>query len=285
MIRLENWMDGSYGGKMQLFGRDVELSKLLELLHNRKTVTLLSGESGIGKSALLDSFSIQVKSSSKVVVAYYDERIALISELDDYSYPIKILLSKLVQGIKESGLLGQDQSNLFTRLRQNVFAYLSREKKQVAESILDQVFSSLNLEQSAVSVLRDLVKIFRNKKLSLEDAEAFGKQRESVLEIFIKLFISISNEFPDIQFILVLDKLERIGKSAIDFLINFVKFLPVNYHVILSYKVGTWESEGEKRVYDETRNKVIYDLGGKEILLEGLREEDIGKFLTLIGLG
>ena len=209
-------MTGSSNQSVRVYGREIELSKLLTGLQKIKSVTLLSGESGIGKSCLLDNFYLQSKLLSNTIVAYYNQNIALISELHDYSYPVKNLLETVIQNIKESERPESDMSVKLSQMKKNVLTYLSEEKKQIAESILDQIFASLKLEQST-PILKNLIRIFTNKKLSIEAAAEFTKQRENLLEIFIRFFICIGNEFPDKKFVLVIDRLERTGKASVDF--------------------------------------------------------------------
>ena len=60
---------------------------------------------------------------------------------------------------------------------------------------------------------------------------------------------------------------------------NLIKFLPDNFHVILSYEAGTWESESKKKIYDDIRYKLTHDLNGSKIVLAGLCEDAIGKWI------
>src|SRR5206468_3741312 len=114
------------------------------------------------------------------------------------------------------GWLESGRNGKLSQIRKNLISYFSNEKKRIAEETLDQALKAFKIESTG-TVLKDLIKIFQNKKLSVERATEFVKQREDLLNIFIKIFYSIAITFPDKKFLLIIDKLERAGKTAIDF--------------------------------------------------------------------
>jgi predicted ATPase len=91
-----------------LIGREEELNQLFENVNtNKRSVTLLSGEPGIGKSRLLDEFYHRIKSPEDLVagqffVGYYDKGKALVAESQSLIYPFNIVLASFIQDAIES---------------------------------------------------------------------------------------------------------------------------------------------------------------------------------------
>jgi predicted ATPase len=77
-----------------IIGRDNEINFLFENVlnsnNNNKSVILLTGESGISKSKLLDEFYRKLAYEHKYTffVGYYDKNKALIVESQSFTYPL-----------------------------------------------------------------------------------------------------------------------------------------------------------------------------------------------------
>jgi hypothetical protein len=111
--------------------------------------------------------------------------------------------------------------------------------------------------------------------------------RDEARESYLNIFNSLADEFRDRSFVLIFDQFEYVGKASIDFFLNFTKFLMIEerFHIIVSFRT---ESSGRdygdvtaRRLYEDTRDKLIVDLGGEELRLKGLSAEDIGKWIKL----
>src|SRR5215212_10053933 len=86
-------------------GRNKDLCELLKDLEiDGKTIRLLIGESGVGKSSLLYEYNNQVKQRYKntYFIGYYDNTISLIAEGKFHLYPFEHCLLSLITWIKES---------------------------------------------------------------------------------------------------------------------------------------------------------------------------------------
>jgi predicted ATP-dependent serine protease len=64
------------GNEKDLFiGRDDEVNRLLNEVNNSdRSITLLTGELGVGKSALLNEFERRLAGDEKVFVGYYSKK-------------------------------------------------------------------------------------------------------------------------------------------------------------------------------------------------------------------
>ena len=85
-----------------IIGRQRELRVLLEDINeDKKTVRLLIGESGVGKSTLLQEFYSTVKNDLSEIcfIGVYDNINSLISESETYTYPISVCLGNMFQQI------------------------------------------------------------------------------------------------------------------------------------------------------------------------------------------
>src|SRR6476620_4839802 len=93
--------------KSLLIGSDKEVSQIIEDVKNNKSSSswLLTGESGISKSALLDEIYRRFTKEEKdiqcnVFVGYYSKKKSLISKSESFIYPFRIALESLVFEIK-----------------------------------------------------------------------------------------------------------------------------------------------------------------------------------------
>jgi ABC-type nitrate/sulfonate/bicarbonate transport system ATPase subunit len=112
-------IDANHGDKGEarkslLIGREKEINQIIESLKSNKgTRLLLVGESGIGKSALLDEIHRRLTQQegedqkNRPFVGYYSKKESLIAESESLIYPFSIVLEKLVNNAKESQQLGE----------------------------------------------------------------------------------------------------------------------------------------------------------------------------------
>jgi predicted ATPase len=108
-------------------GRDKEIGDLLGRLNNKaNSITLLTGESGIGKSKFLDEIYRRLRYESQdrlFFVGYYDKNNALISESETPIYPFSIILESLVKTAKESQQLAGRIDNTVARVKRGLVKF------------------------------------------------------------------------------------------------------------------------------------------------------------------
>jgi hypothetical protein len=100
----------------------------------------------------------------------------------------------------------------------------------------------------------------------------------------VDLSQSLAEEFQEKSFVLIFDQIESAGKGSIDFLINFAKLMPDRFHIIVSFKVEEriWRDTVARELYEDARDKIVELEYGKELQVEGLSAEDIGKWIKFV---
>lgn len=85
---------------------------------------------------------------------------------------------------------------------------------------------------------------------------------------------------------LIFDQFESVGKASTDFFLNFAKFLTPQkrFDIIVSFRTDdtTWNDPSVRNVYENLEQKLLYDLGAKNISIEGLSAEDMGKWIKAV---
>ena len=102
---------GGEGRRNLFIGRDKEINDILgRLRDSRSTRTLLVGESGMGKSALLDELYRRLTEDegryedqeNTAFVGYYDKSSSLAAPSQSSIEPFNIVLASLIKGAKQS---------------------------------------------------------------------------------------------------------------------------------------------------------------------------------------
>ena len=88
--------------KKDFIGRENEINEIIKDLKSvRGTKLLLVGESGIGKSALLDGVYRRLTEDEdlrkQIFVGYYSKKESLIAESESLIYPFNIVLESLIE--------------------------------------------------------------------------------------------------------------------------------------------------------------------------------------------
>jgi tetratricopeptide (TPR) repeat protein len=268
----------------RIFGRDNDLATLFsDLNKDEKTVRLVIGESGIGKSYLLDNFFHQVieKESNNQTngnisyfIGYYSKKNSLVSESLSEEYPVHVALSNLVENIRKSQPTEERQKAIVNRLAESLKEFAKQEGKQIAKDIASDLLKQVRLEKT-ISYAERWWNIFKGKKTSVANAEEILKERKQLVDIYSGIFNSIAQEFSERTFVIIFDQIESVGKSSLDFLFNLIKFLTDKFHIFLAFKIEeTWEDQLSKTLFDYTDN-MVRNLNGVVSTLNELTIDDI----------
>jgi predicted ATPase len=121
-----------------LIGRGKELDEMFDDLKHDRSIRLLIGESGIGKSALLDEFyrTLVEDMRDEVFVGYYSREESLIAESESLIYPFRILLRSLVQQSKESQHLNERIDNTISRVKRGLLRFVKEQGVKMGVAII-----------------------------------------------------------------------------------------------------------------------------------------------------
>jgi tetratricopeptide (TPR) repeat protein len=267
-----------------IFGREKDIEILLEdLTRKQKTVRILRGESGVGKSRLLDTIYQKSKKDrcKESFVGYYNKEDALISEAISYTYPIAICLNNLIEDILGVQSSEDRIESQITRLEKTFKTFFKEQGFEILGAIFQDIAKKVGLEKTAILATK-FYDTFRDTKASIKlGSDILSNQKDNVFGTYVNIFKLLAKEFPNRRFILIFDQLESVGKASIDFLLNLIKLLPESFHILIAFKTEErrWEDESVRRLYEDTYDKIVYDLRGKDHRLEGLTAEQIGDWI------
>ena len=284
--------DGDNGetGKSLFVGREKEINEIIDdVKSNKGTRLLLVGESGIGKSALLDEIHRRLiereeeNERKQPFVGYYSKKESLIAESESLIYPFSIVLESLVNSAKESQQLGEKIDSTMARVKRGLLKFGKEQGIKMGVAIIEDVANKVGLKET-LDVGKDIIKDIGSEKTSLMLAQQYiADHRDEARKSYLEIFKAIADEFKERRFVLIFDQFETVGKASTDFFLNFVKFLmpQERFDIIVSFRTDdtTWNDPSTRKVYEDLERKMTYDLGAKKIPIEGLSAEDIGKWI------
>ena len=260
--------DGDNGetGKSLFIGREKEINEIIEdVKSNRGTRLLLVGESGIGKSALLDEVYRRLiegeeeNERNQPFVGYYSKKESLIAESESLLYPFSIVLKKLVNSAKESQQLGEKIDSTMARVKRGLLKFGKEQGIKMGVAIIEDVANKVGLKET-LDVGKDILKDIGSEKTSLMLAQQYiADHRDEARQSYLEIFKAIADEFKERRFVLIFDQFESVGKASTDFFLNFVKFLTPQerFDIIVSFRTDdtTWNDPSARKVYEDLRTK------------------------------
>lgn len=141
---------------IRIFGRENDLATLLsDLSKDERTLRLIVGESGVGKSFLLDNFfqSVEKHSNNQTngrisyFIGYYSKKNSLASESLSEEYPVHVAVSNLVENIKKSQTTEEKQKAIVNRLAESLKEFARQEGKQIAKDIATDLLKQVGQEK------------------------------------------------------------------------------------------------------------------------------------------
>jgi tetratricopeptide (TPR) repeat protein len=284
-------------GKRVFVGRDKEINDILgSLRHNNGTKFLLVGESGIGKSSLLDEIYRRLTQDGEEemngiqirlpFVGYYSKQESLIAESESLLYPFSIVLEKLVNDIMGSQQLGERIDSTLARVKKGLLKFGKDQGIKIGVAVLEDLARKFGLEQT-LEIGKDILKAIGSEKTSLIMAQQYIlDHRDEARRSYLEIFKVIAEEFRERRFVLIFDQFEKVGKASIDFFLNFVKFLKPQekFDVIVSFRTDDiiWSEPSARKVYEDLELEMINELGANKILLKGLSTDDIDRWIKQV---
>jgi predicted ATPase len=116
--------------KSPFIGRGKEINEILEDVKSSKgTRLLLVGESGIGKTALLDEINRRLaQDQDQVFVGYYSKKESLIAPSQFLLYPFTTILANLVKEAEASQRIDEKIDRTVDRIKRAVIGFAKEEE-------------------------------------------------------------------------------------------------------------------------------------------------------------
>ena len=256
-------------------------------LKHDTSIRLLIGESGIGKSALVDEFyrALTEERQDEVFVGYYSQEKSLIAESESLIYPFTILLESLVENAIESQHLNEKIDNTMARVKKGLLRFGKQQGVKMGVAIIHDLAKKFGLEQT-FEVGKDVIKAIGEEKTSLMLGQSYvADHKDEARESYLEIFDAIAKEFKDRKFVLIFDQFESVGKASTDFFLNFAKFIlkEDRFHIVVSFRTDNriLADFSKRNVFEDLSSNIKRELGGKITELGGLSPEDIGDWIKV----
>jgi predicted ATPase len=189
------------------------------------SIKLITGESGVGKSALLDEVYRRLteveNEENQFFVGYYSKKESLIAESESLIYPFRIILESLIKTAKESQQLNERMDNTLARVKRGLVKFAKDQGIKMGIAIIEDLAKKVGLEQT-LEIGKDLLKTIGSERTSMMLAQGYVTDHsDEARESYLNIFRSLADEFKDRRFVLIFDQFEYVGKASIDFFLNF----------------------------------------------------------------
>ena len=277
-------MNNISSSKPVFIGRTSEISNLFLSLDNEKSITLLTGEVGIGKTTLLNEFYNQLSLSKRdnYYVGYFDKNKELRSA--GLIYPFITVLESLLNWISKTIAATDKIKETISRMEKAFVKFIKEKGTEMAGALIQDVAEKIGLKET-LKISKEFLKTFKEQRSATMLADTYiTENKTEVVSSYIDIFNILKTEFQEHAFILIFDQFENVGKASIDFLIDFLKNLPSMFHVVISFRSEEEISDDDivaKKVY-EYATRSLEELGAREIIVKGLSAEDIGVWIKTV---
>ena len=231
-------IDASSSKNPSFIGRKKEIDELSESINSEgKSVTLILGELGIGKSFLLQEFYRKLKEDqTRYLVGFYRKTDELRSA--KLIHPFITALESLLKWEMESQEFDDRMKQNVKRLENAFVKFVKEEGTKVAGAIIQDVADKVGLKET-YKVATDFLKTLKAEKTVTMMAESYIiENKGEIIDSYIHILRSLAQEFQDRSFILIFDQFESVGKASVDFLIDLIVNIPNRFHVVISFRSG-----------------------------------------------
>jgi predicted ATPase len=161
---------GRYCNSSLFVGRDKEINEILDDLKSKKGARLLLvGESGIGKSALLDEIYRRLteeeeegeNQTNRPFVGYYSKKESLIAESESLIYPFSTVLKRLLDNAKESQQLGETIDSTMTKVKKGLLKFGKEQGIRIGVALIEDVADKVGLKQTGPATARQRSRILQ----------------------------------------------------------------------------------------------------------------------------
>jgi AAA+ ATPase superfamily predicted ATPase len=271
----------------RIFGREKEMEYLYSVLDNaRNSITYIIGESGIGKSSLLEEFYNRIdKRNSDLLIGFYSKDNLLIGESMSTIYPFVNILSNLLDWARRNERPNEKIKGIMSRIETALIDFAKEKGSEMVGAIIHDAAKKLGLDKTLETMEPLIIKLKGSQSaITLATNYAHENSNEPIIS-FVGIIQTILKQFGNRHLVLIFDQFESVRKSSIDFLINFIRLMQSNYkfHIIVSFKVEEqkWSDTVARELYAYA-SQHLQELGAKQLKLVGLSEESIGSWIKCI---
>jgi predicted ATPase len=267
-------------------GRQDNIQELLRIFERKRSITILAGEAGIGKSALLEQFYDILFNSpshhSTLLIGFYDQSKSLIGQSQSLLYPFVIALKSLVEYALKTKEFTEEIESAAKRIDRVLVKFAKKKGLEIAGAVIQDIVNKTGFKETLKTVTEAYTSFKQEKPVILAQDYLFQHKEEAIFE-YMEIYNKLAEEFNERRFVLMFDQFESASKSSVDFLINFCRKMPENFHVIVSIKIeeDIWSDTVARELYRHTKRR-LDEIGATEIRLGGLSTEDIGQWISKI---
>ena len=242
-------LNATSSSKPLVVGRTTEISNLFLSLESEKSITVLKGEAGIGKTALLNEFYDKLRFAKRdnYFVGYFDKNKELRSA--GLIYPFITVLESLLDWISKTLAATDKIKETMSRMEKAFVKFIKEKGTEISGALLQDLAEKIGLKET-LKISKEFLKTFKEQRSATMLADTYiTENKTEVVSSYIDIFNILRTEFQEHLFILIFDQFENVGKASIDFLIDFLKNLPTMCHVIISFRSA-------EEVSNENRRKI-----------------------------
>lgn len=260
--------------------RQEEINKIFESLRGNNRVTLINGDSGIGKTTVLNEFRKMLWKNHRedYFVGYYDETDERKS--GSILYPFITVLKRLLNWIISRESVKDKIKETIGRVEKAFIKFVKEKGSEIAGAIIQDIAEKLGFKET-FKIAKDFLGMVRAEQSVVMLAENYvSAHRDEAIFSYIDIFQSLHSEFKIQSFVLIFDQFESVGKASLDFLIDFLKNLPVRVHAIISLGSDDiiWDDSVSRKL-SEYATHMIKKQGAMVISFEGLSSEIIHNWI------
>jgi tetratricopeptide (TPR) repeat protein len=275
--------DDTSESKPLFIGRKGEIDQLFESLSSKRSITVIVGEEGIGKSAILKEFQSRLRDGdpNKYLVGFYDESKELRSA--NLTYPFVIALESLLEWSRETRQTSDKINETVGRLEKAFVKFIKEKGTDISYAIMKDIAAKVGLKET-LEVAKEFLKTVKDEQSATMRADTYvSEHKTEAISSYIAIFESLQTEFKDRSFVLVFDQFESVGKASVDFLIDFLKNMPDRFHIIISFRSEESSSEDAiaRKMYEYVTDS-LENQGAKIIKIEGMTAEEIGEWIKSV---
>lgn len=264
-------------------GRKEELRWLASEIDKEKSITVIVGEEGIGKSTLIQEFCKRLKNTNNPhFVGVYDNNSISENSSQSLILPFIIVLEALINEIQNMARVEEKLNITKNRLKNALEKFAKQKGKEIASAIITDVAKKIGLEET-LKIAKEFLTTYEGEKSIVTITQDFiSKHKEETLSSYLAILSSLSEQFHDREFVLIFDQFESARKTSIDFFINFVKRMPQQkFHIMVSFKTYDISDDNSSKKLYEYALRNLKELGADILEVPGLVEEEIREWIKL----